>query len=274
MQVRVAALFRYPLKSGAGELCKTLTFERIGVKDDRRWIVVSPAGVPITQRESPAMAFIQSQTDDSGLTLSWKSSDRIGLRIPQPESNATRLVVTIWGDRVTLPLANDAAAAWVSDQLGRDARLAFMPEDVERPVNPNYARPGDRTALTDGFPVHLIGSGSLVDLNSRLAEPVGIERFRPNILVDCTAPFAEDGWENVRIGDCRFRVVKPCPRCSVTTVDPDTGERGDEPLRTLAGYRKREGGVMFGQNLIHEGTGEIHVGDLLEVISRRDAPEA
>jgi hypothetical protein len=114
----------------------------------------------------------------------------------------------------------------------------------------------------------------MADLNARLEQPIGIDRFRPNIYVEGPPAFDEDTWVEVRIGESLLRVVKPCPRCAVTTVDPSTGERGREPLRTLSAYRKREGGVMFGQNALHEGTGRLTVGDAVVVLSRRDAPAA
>ena len=270
----VAALFRYPLKSAAGEQCESLRLDRLGVDGDRRWMVTTPGGTPITQREVPALAFIRSRVDQDGLLLTWKSREPTTIRVTRPGSDAARLNVTIWGDKVSLRLADREATEWISRHLGRDARLAFMPDETQRPVNPRYARTDDRTALTDGFPLHLIGSGSMADLNNRLDIPVRVDRFRPNIYVECSEAFAEDQWEKVRIGDCGFRVVKPCQRCSVTTVDPDTADRGKEPLRTLSRYRKRDGGVMFGQNLIHDGPGEIRLGDRVEAISRRDAPAA
>ncbi len=272
MVYRVAALFRYPLKSAAGEQCESLRLGRLGVEGDRRWMVTTPTGSPITQREVPALAFIRSHLDKDGLLLSWKSRETTTVRVKRPGPDSAGLNVTIWGDTVTLCLADHEATEWISDRLGQDARLAFMSDEIERPVNPRYGTPEDRTALTDGYPLHLIGSGSMDDLNDRLDIPVRVDRFRPNIYVECPEAFAEDRWEYVRIGNCGFRVVKPCPRCSVTTVDPDTAERNKEPLRTLAHYRKRDGGVMFGQNLIHDGSGEIRLGDRVEVISRRDAP--
>lgn len=191
--------------------------------------------------------------------------------VPRPDGGAPRRDVTIWGDTVALPLADEASNAWLSTAIGRPAALAWMPPDVERPVNPRYARPDDRTSLTDGYPLHLIGSGSMADLNRRLARPLGVERFRPNVFVEGPAPYDEDEWAGIRIGACELRVVKPCPRCAVTTVDPATGHRGKEPLATLSSYRKREGGVMFGQNAVHDGAGVLRVGDPVVVLSRRDA---
>lgn len=270
---RVAALFRYPLKSAAGVSCPEVELDRFGVRDDRRWMLIDPAGAPITQREAPRLALLRARSSSEGLRLEW-ADDGSRTTVERPRGRPSRLSIRIWGDTVRLAAADDAANDWLGARLGREARLAWMPDDVERPVNPRYAGPDDRTSLTDGYPLHIIGSGSLADLNARLEHPIGVERFRPNIYVEGPSAFDEDSWADVRIGGSVLRVVKPCPRCAVTTVDPSTGERGHEPLRTLAAYRKREGGVMFGQNALHEGTGTLRVGDPVEVLSRRDAPAA
>lgn len=276
--LRVAALFRYPLKSAAGVRCRAVALDRFGVRNDRRWMVVDPmAGRPITQREIPGLVRLEALESAHGLELSWRGPPPAGvdalegsrLQAGRPRRDDLRLPVEIWGDTLHLPVADDAANGWISAALGREARLAYMPEDVERPVNPRYAQAGDRTSLTDGYPLHVIGSGSLDDLNARLDEPVGVERFRPNLFIEGPPPFDEDDWGDIRVGECELRVVKPCPRCTVTTVDPATGERGVEPLRMLSTYRKREGGVMFGQNALHGGGGTIRVGDPVEILSRR-----
>ena len=269
---RVAALFRYPLKSAAGVRCPELELDKFGVRDDRRWMVVDAAGGPLTQRELPRLARLHARATPEGLELSW-SGDDDRTTVIRPSADAPRVAVTLWGDAVRLSLADDEASRWLAGRLGVDARLAWMPDDVERPVNPRYARPGDRTSLTDGYPLHIIGSGSMQELNGRLERPVRVERFRPNLYVEGPPAFDEDLWAEIRIGDSVLRVVKPCPRCAVTTVDPATGRRGKEPLRTLSTYREREGGVMFGQNALHDGSGTLRVGDPVEVLSRRGVPE-
>lgn len=270
---RVAALFRYPLKSAAGISCREVELDRFGVRDDRRWMIVDPAGGPVTQREAPHLARLRARSSPEGLHLEWGNGEARAT-VERPERATPRIPVTIWGDALQLPVADEAANAWLAARLGLEARLAWMPGDVDRPVNPRYAEADDRTSLTDGYPLHIVGSGSMADLNARLAQPIGVEHFRPNIYVEGPPAFDEDSWANVRIGGTKLRVVKPCPRCAVTTVDPATGSRGQEPLRTLSSYRKREGGVMFGQNALHEGTGTLRVGDSVDVLSRRDAPVA
>jgi uncharacterized protein YcbX len=145
-----------------------------------------------------------------------------------------------------------------------------MPDDVTRPLDPTYASPGDRTSFTDGYPLLLTAEASLADLNARMASPLPMDRFRPSLVMDGAAAFAEDGWRRVRIGEVVFRITKGCDRCVITTIDQQTGEAGPEPLRTLATFRKRDGKVWFGQNLVPEGSGTIRTGD--PVIPLADHP--
>ncbi|HEY1534819.1 MAG TPA: MOSC domain-containing protein, partial [Polyangiaceae bacterium] len=139
--------------------------------------------------------------------------------------------------------------------------LVYMTDTEHRLVNPARARAGDIVSFADGYPFLLISEASLEDLNARLDEPITMDRFRPNIVVSGTEPYAEDGYSQVRLGELWFRGVKRCDRCVVTTIDPLTGERGSEPLRTLAKYRLEDQRVWFGMNLIHDGTGMLRVGD-------------
>lgn len=160
----------------------------------------------------------------------------------------------------------DEAAAWLSRFLEMECRLVFFPEDEIRQVDPTYARSGDRTAFSDGFPVLLISQASLDDLNRRLKTPVAMRRFRPNLVVSGCEPFAEDGWKQIRVGEVTFRVVKPCSRCVIPNIDPDTAEKSAEPTRTLSGFRRRENKIFFGQNLIADGMGKLELGMPVEVL--------
>jgi uncharacterized protein YcbX len=167
----------------------------------------------------------------------------------------------VWDD-VGSALCHAEGSRWFSDFLNEDVRLVYMPDSERRAVNPKRARPNDIVSFADAYPLLLISEASLADLNSRLPQPVEMRRFRPNlVLADCE-PFAEDRFTTLSIGEVSFRGVKRCERCSVTTVDPATGERGKEPLRTLAQYRLEHGKVWFGMNLIQDGPGELWVGDV------------
>mgnify|MGYP001828911861 CR=1 FL=1 len=135
-----------------------------------------------------------------------------------------------------------------------------------RRVDPAFSRATDQVGFADGFPFLLISQASLDDLNRRLAQPVAMLRFRPNLVVAGCEAFAEDGWRRIRVGELEFRVAKPCSRCIIPTIDPSTGQRGVEPLRTLNSYRRRGNKVYFGQNLVHESAGRLAVGMPVEVL--------
>ena len=146
-----------------------------------------------------------------------------------------------------------------------------MPEDTRRQVDLAYARPGDITSFSDAFPILLIGQGSLADLNRRLGQPVSINRFRPNLVFTGGHPFEEDGWDQFSIGNLPFRAVKACSRCGVTTIDPQTAQKGPEPLRTLSSFRQQGNKILFGQNVLPLATNQmLALGDTVTVQSFRE----
>ena len=176
-------------------------------------------------------------------------------------------MVEIWGDRCEALAAEKQAESWISDYLGNRCNFVFMPDHSNRQVDQDYAFGRNQVAFSDGFPLLLISESSLFDLNSRVPEEITMKRFRPNLVVKNTAPYQEDNWEAIRIGDCEFQIVKPCSRCMLTTVDPETGKfSGKEPLKTLAKYRKFNGEVVFGQNLIPRSSGKLEVGMKVELL--------
>jgi uncharacterized protein YcbX len=183
----------------------------------------------------------------------------LALRLDPSETVNTS--VTVWDDTCSATWLGEPSARWFSEFLETDCNLVHMADRHVRPADPIFAPPGARVSFADGFPFLLISEESLADLNRRLVAPLPMNRFRPNLVVAGGEPYAEDGWKRIEIGGLSLRVVKPCGRCVVTTTDQDTGERGQEPLRTLATYRRQDGLVMFGQNVIHEAPGRLRVGD-------------
>ncbi len=160
-------------------------------------------------------------------------------------------------------LRHPEGSRWFSEFLGDEVSLLYMPDEERRAVTPKRARPSDIVSFADAYPLLLVSEASLSDLNRRLSTPLDMRRFRPNLVVSGCEPYAEDAISTLRIGSVSFRAVKRCERCVVTTVDPDTAERGHEPLRTLARYRSAEGKVWFGMNLIHDDAGVLHSGDVV-----------
>jgi uncharacterized protein len=262
--IHLSALYRYPVKSLAGQSLQQVQLDACGLAADRRWMLVDREGRFLSQRELPRMTLITPRLEPQGVFL--QAPEMPGLGVSYPDEEAERIKVRVWGDVCMAQLGDDSAHAWLSDFLGMACRLVYMPEETVRPVDPDYALAQDRTAFADGFPLLLISQASLDDLNQRLAEPLPMLRFRPNLVVEGCTPYAEDEWRRIRIGELTLRVVKPCSRCKITTVDPYTAETGSEPLKTLASYRRRGNQVYFGQNLLHDGIGELALGMPLEVL--------
>lgn len=249
----------YPIKSARGLAQPAWDVDELGLRLDRRWMVVDAAGEFLSQRTCPRLALACPSLGDDGLTVRAPALPELAIPLSPPPG--ALLPVTVWGALTCGRPVSADADRWFTALLGTPCRLVYMPDEVVRPVDHTSARAGERTSFTDGFPFLLISQGSLDDLNGRLASPLPMNRFRPNLVVSGCAPFAEDGWAGFQIGAVRFRVAKPCARCVLTTVDQETAEKGVEPLRTLATYRRSaEGQVLFGQNLLHAGSGRLEVG--------------
>ena len=264
--MRVAEIRIYPVKGLRGFAVDEAVVEPWGLAGDRRFMVVDGASRFMTQREWPAMAVVAADLVSGELALSTRSGQDI--RIPLPDATRPRVGVTIWKDRVPAVDCGSAVAAWLSDVLGTPCRLVHMSEPATaRATDPDFATSGDHVSFADGFPLLVTTQASLDDLNTRLAVPVTMGRFRTNLLVDGAEPWAEDEWRDLSVGEVRFAGVKDCARCAVTTVDQESGARSEdnEPLRTLARFRRKAGGrIIFGQNLIPRRLGRIALGDPVE----------
>jgi uncharacterized protein len=264
--MRISELHVYPVKGAAGIALQQAELDSFGIRHDRRWMIVAEAdGAFITQRDHPQLALLLTQLEPDALVLRSRHAGEV--RLPLEPSGGARRSVGVWADEVDADDSGDEAASFVSAHLDIRARLMYMPGSSMRQADLDYARPGDRVSFADGFPLLLISQQSLDELNARLDEPVPMLRFRPNVVVDgAPAPHAEDAWRSVRLGSVTCDVVKPCARCAVTTVDQATGVPGKEPLRSLADYRRWDGKVWFGQNVVHRGTGTLSVGDAVSVL--------
>lgn len=264
--MRVSEIWIYPVKSlGGGRVAHARVDDR-GLENDRRFMVVDAADRFLTQREHPPMARIAARIERESLHL--ETAGRAPLVLPIAVEGPVR-DVRVWGDRCRAIDAGEPAAGWLSEALEREVRLVRMPKSTRRQVDLRYASEGSLVSFADAFPLLVVGQASLDALNARLAQPVDVRRFRPNLVIAGGAPFAEDGWSELAIGALRFQVKKPCARCAIVNVDPDRGTRGTEPLATLATFRTIGGQVLFGQNLVHAREGELSEGDRVIIESAR-----
>ena len=264
MSILVSQLMVYPVKSLAGVSVDSAEITATGFAHDRAWMIVDANGIFLTQRQHPSMARIRPEVLPGMLRLT--VPDAPALDVPVLDEGPLARV-EVWEYRCNAVDQGESAAKLLSDFLGRSCRLVRMSAGFRRNLNPKYAvSPGVSMGFADSMPFLLTNESSLRDLNSRMADPVGMSRFRPNIVVAGSRAFEEDHWRRVRIGPVAFRVVKSCIRCEITTVDQSSGVKGIEPLETLGTYRTGPKGVLFGRHLAHESRGGVRVGDTVEVL--------
>jgi hypothetical protein len=259
--MKVSALYVYPVKSLGGILLETSEVEERGLKYDRRWMLVNDKNELVTQRTHVKMSLLKVAIQENGLLISHLENEATFL-IPFELQTAERLTVTVWDDSLEAIRVSDEADAWFSAQINTDCRLVYQPDDSVRPTDERFKVTGnEHVSMADGYPILMISEASLGDLNSRLESPVEMLRFRPNIVAsDCEA-FAEDDIRKMTVNGVELCGVKPCARCVMTTIKPGTTEKGSEPLKTLAAYRKVGNKILFGQNVLVHKTGKISVGD-------------
>ncbi|MEU7723401.1 MOSC domain-containing protein [Streptomyces tibetensis] len=263
----------HPVKAIRGLAPAQAVVEPWGLAGDRRWVLIDDGGKVVTQRQQPRLALVAAGLlPGGGVRLSAPGMPSLAVPVPRPSATVP---VEIFRDKVEAVPAEEAAAhAWCSSHLGIEVRLVHLDDPAtRRPLAPEYARPGETVSFADGFPLLLTTTASLDALNSLIAQgeyagegPLPMNRFRPNVVVTGTPAWAEDDWSRLSIGDVPFRVAKPCGRCVVTTTDQDTGERGREPLFSLGRHRRRDGKLVFGQNLVPLSRGTIRVGDPLRIL--------
>jgi hypothetical protein len=267
--LQISHLYVYPVKSLPGIAVREAKVTPTGFEHDRRWMLVDENNRFISQREAPQMTQLHVSIENDGLKITHKinhDSISLPLHIP-PLDNRGAATVTIWDDTCTAEYVNKKADEWFSAMLGINCRLVHMPDDCRRTVDQRYGPEDAITSFSDAYPFMIIGQASLDDLNSRLRDSLPMDRFRPNMVFTGGQPFDEDMMAQFTIGDINFYGVKLCARCLITTINQDSGEKGKEPLKTLASYRAKNNKIYFGQNLIHKGGGIVSIGNQLQTIS-------
>ncbi|MBB3314316.1 hypothetical protein FHT77_000158 [Rhizobium sp. BK181] len=272
--MRITDLFIYPLKSTRGIALESSEIDAFGLPGDRRAMITDRDGHFITQRELPDLARIGVQAGPSQLHLSMGDKQMVA---PIPMA-AKRMDVSIWKSIVNAAVADDASNHQLSEWLGRDVKLVFFDQDAKRSASAEWAGEGAPVTFADGYQILVTTTGSLRALNADLETHgegrVGMERFRPNIVVDTEEAWKEDHWAAIEIGGIRFDLVKPCARCIMTTQDQSTGSRDvPNPMPAMGRIRmsadRRVPGPLFGWNVTPRGTGRITVGDTVRVVEER-----
>jgi len=257
--IKVAGLYIYPVKSCRGTALERALLTNAGLQHDREWMVVTPAGRFLTQRDTPRLALVVPAITEGGLVLTAPGMPELTVPLAGRLTGASSppIEVTVFDDTCLARDEGDDAARWFSQFLGREARLVRFDPTRVRATDPAWSKglPGE-SKFADGYPVLVLSRASLDDLNARLPAPLPINRFRPNLVLEGCEPYEEDRIGTLQGPGFELRLVKPCTRCSITTTDQATATvTGDEPLRTLRTYRwdKQLRGIVFGQNAIVAG---------------------
>lgn len=261
----------YPIKSCQGQPVKEMNITLEGPEGDRQWMLVDENGGFLTQRTVPKLATVQVLVNDSGLSIGIGKQFFV---VPKSNSFKRMIRVKVWNDEVEAALEPDLFSQALSQYLGVNCHLVRYTPTSKRMVPWQQESGASQTdwhpevRFADGRPLLLLNTKSLEDLNSKLATPVGIERFRGNIVFTGSAAFEEDQWQRIRIGEVTFAQPKKCSRCKIITIDQKTGESPTpEPLKTLSSYRRDGNKVNFGVLWIPENTGRITPGSSVEVLA-------
>lgn len=258
-------IYIYPIKSLGGISVQQAEVEEAGLQYDRRWMLTDKAGNFVSQRTHSQMSLLQVNFAPDGLIISHKKKLLTPLTIPFEVCTTRKVSVRIWDDACTaLEVSNDANE-WFTYALKMPVQLVYMSAITKRKVDTDYAKNKEIVSFADAYPFMMTGQSSLNELNTRLSQPILMNRFRPNFVFKGGKPYCEDNMHTFRISAITFYAVKACSRCVLTTIDQEHATRGKEPLKTLAAYRTLGNKIMFGQNLLHAGAGQVKAGDELIV---------
>lgn len=260
--IRVASLWIYPVKGMAGiEVTESFVLHK-GLQYDRRWMLINENNRFISQRDLPALALCKIELCNTYFTVSYNNEQ---IEVPL-EDSGRELTAAIWNDLVSVQELPSALNKTISNWFGEKLRLVSFAESGSRKIDTAYTAGEGTTSLSDGYPILLIGQASLDLLNKKLETPIPMNRFRPNIVASGLDAFEEDSLGEFLVGTTKMKAVKPCARCTVTTINQETGVAGAEPLKTLATFRKHNNNVHFGMNVIPIETGKINMGDFITTI--------
>lgn len=279
--MKITEINIYPVKSLRGISLNEAKVEKRGFEFDRRWMLTDENGDFFTQREFPKMATLSTSVNENRLEISNLEDEKI--EVPFEFEKSEMQKVTVWQSICDAFVLPKNINEWLSDALETKCQIVYMPDESEREINKFFRQNDEIVSFADGYPFLIIGENSLNDLNEKLEAKLPMNRFRPNIVVSDSEPFAEDRWQKIQIGETIFRSTKPCARCVVTTIEQSVGDfDGKEPLKTLAKYRQAKdvfpnelevldlnaNAVLFGQNLVAENFGgKIRVGDEVKIIN-------
>lgn len=268
MSLKLSAIYIYPVKSLPGIQVSNAFAEDRGLRGDRRWMLTDQEGRFISLREEHGMLNFRITSEEQGWRITYGDS---GISIPRDWTEGKRVSVRIWDDEVTAMEGKTVWSQWFSEKLERECRLVHMGHDARRMISDRWRLGDEEVSFADGYPYLIVNQESLDKLSETTGMLMDVRRFRPNLVLSGGGPFGELRYRRIRIGDAIFNGLKPCERCVVTTLDPETGAQGKEPLRSLAAM-KVDGKVVFGQHASLHTAGRFSAGQPVEIPEIKDYP--
>ena len=265
--MKISDIIHFPVKSLSGNHLKSSEIHERGLKDDRRIMLIDESNTFVSQRKYPMLSQIDVGITEDNIVLRDRRTNFVIKQALQFELKKTE--VSIWRKNCTSHhFLKPDLDQWISEQIGAPLRFVYMDESDRRPINQKYAQSEDEiVSFADGYPILIANTASLKDLNDHLRDPISMEHFRPNLVIEHDIAWDEDHWKKLRIGEVLLRIPKPCERCIVIDIDPITGKnKSSEVLQTLAKIRMPKGGIYFGLNAIVEKTGKVRLGDKVEIV--------
>lgn len=270
MSIVLTQINIYPVKSLGGIKLNSAELTERGIKHDRRWMLIDDNNKFLTIRQHPEFLFYELSLTDNGFEIKHKDGNN-KLVIPLSIDKGDIIKVRIWDDEVTAIVADDNTNGWFLNQLGFSCRLVYLPDSSPRRVQREWVNGERHVSFADAYPYLIAGEQSVADLNDKIEEEITLERFRPNLVFSGGEPYEEFLWKEIKINEVRMQCIKPCTRCIVTTMHPETAVMGKEPLKTL--FKQRiDNKMVFGENAIMLEQGTISIGDEIEIISTKNSP--
>ncbi len=262
MPVVISSLYLYPIKSCTGIAVDSLSLDILGAANDRRYMLVDENGNFITQRQHAELIHVDVAIHVMGWMITLPN---VGAKILPLQGIVLKIMtVNVWSDTFSAYDQGDDWAGFFSQFLGKKVRLVFCHLNTARKIDSEYCKTERAVSFADGFPLLMCNENSLQALNNELESPIDMQRFRPNIVITGASAFAEIEWETLDAGNLELAVVKPCSRCVIPTINPQTAKKEPAVWQGLIKLCKGEDGkVYFGQNLIHQANGILKLGDEL-----------
>lgn len=258
----ITSLHVYPIKALKGVSLDSVELTDMGIALDRQWMLIDESNRAVTQREMPILAKYEVSIYAEYIGVAIGNQH---LLIPKVSEATEKAICRLFDHELEGIVESDDINQWFSEQLGKPIRLVR-----KSPESPRYVKNNDgyKVQFSDGDQYLFIGESSMNQLNAKLDKSLDINRFRANVIFSGGTAHDEDNWSTLKIGESRFSFHKKCNRCKVTTIDQETSDVGQEPLKTLSTYRMTDKKIQFGAYFKLEGeqTGQIKVGDQIEVM--------